>query len=287
MSDKPRVQQALAQELADLLLIIKSPSSSTSSSTRPALLFLEGFFDAMVREWPGLDKWRVDKFYLLFRRFVNAAFRLLARQGWEEGGLSQFTESLTKQGGPLCPNDVKVPDGITYHLADIYLEELERATSTIDGEEDGTPAKDVPLLALLQPFISTMATCHSGLVYDRIANEVMDPLLKDSLALQGSERTKKRKAISQKASSKRKKADKVVSEEESSDEDEESSCQFSHLLRHTGIAGAGAGAELRRKIYEAIFQTASRSDSLDARRRRLYKMCKDEEDRLEDEEAMS
>jgi hypothetical protein len=44
---------------------------------------------------------------------------------------------------------------------------------------------------------------------------------------------------------------------------------------------------LRRKIYEAIFQTASRSDSLDARRRRLYKMCKDEEDRLEDEEAMS
>jgi ribosomal RNA-processing protein 1 len=58
MSDKPRVQQALAQELADLLLVIKAPSSSTTSSIKPSLLFLEGFFDAMVREWPGLDKWR-------------------------------------------------------------------------------------------------------------------------------------------------------------------------------------------------------------------------------------
>lgn len=58
MSDKPRVQQALAQELADLLLLIKAPSSSTTGLTRPALLFLQGFYDAMVREWPGLDKWR-------------------------------------------------------------------------------------------------------------------------------------------------------------------------------------------------------------------------------------
>lgn len=58
MSDKPRVQQALAQELADLLLTIKTSSSSKSSSIKPALAFLEGFFDAMVREWPGLDKWR-------------------------------------------------------------------------------------------------------------------------------------------------------------------------------------------------------------------------------------
>lgn len=279
MSDKPRVQQALAQELADLLLIIKSPSSSTTSSTRPALLFLEGFFDAMVREWPGLDKWRVDKFYLLFRRFVNAAFRLLARQGWEEQGLSQFTESLTKQGGPLCPNDVKVPHGITYHLADIYLEELEKAAGTIDEVEDGTRPSVVPLLALLQPFITSMATCHSSLVYDRIANEVVDPLLKDCLALEESERTKKRKTTSQKANSKRRKVDVMEVEVESSDGAEENPCQYAYVLRQTGLAGA----DLRRLIFEAIFQTASRNNSLDARRRRMYKMCKDEEDRLEDE----
>lgn len=67
MSDKPLVQQALAQELADILLKIRidaapSPSSSssaaTSSSTLAPLDFLEGFFDAMVREWTGIDKWR-------------------------------------------------------------------------------------------------------------------------------------------------------------------------------------------------------------------------------------
>lgn len=221
----------------------------------------------------------------MFRRFVNAAFRLLARQGWEEEGVTQFTESLTKSGGPLCPNDVKVPDGITYHLADVYLEELERAASTVDEEEDGAPSESLPLLVLLQPFITTMAACHSPLVYDRITNEVIGPIMKDCLAFQEQEEEKtrsekKRKATSQKAGSKRRKADQHLSEEETSDEDEVSSCQFANVLQQSGKSGA----ELRRDIFEAIFQIASRSDSLDARRRRLYKMCKDEEDRLEDEE---
>lgn len=64
MSDKPLVQQALAQELADLVLLVPraEPSASTATPPRPAcaaaLEFLEGFWDSMIREWPGLDKWR-------------------------------------------------------------------------------------------------------------------------------------------------------------------------------------------------------------------------------------
>lgn len=50
MSDKPLVQQALASELAELLLII--------TDTQASLSFLEGFWEATVREWSGLDRLR-------------------------------------------------------------------------------------------------------------------------------------------------------------------------------------------------------------------------------------
>jgi len=50
MSDKPLVQQALATELADIILAITSPSSS--------LAFLRGFWEATVREWTGIDRLR-------------------------------------------------------------------------------------------------------------------------------------------------------------------------------------------------------------------------------------
>jgi ribosomal RNA-processing protein 1 len=50
MSDKPLVQQALASELADILLKISDPSSS--------LLFLKGFWHTVVREWHGIDRLR-------------------------------------------------------------------------------------------------------------------------------------------------------------------------------------------------------------------------------------
>ena len=57
MSDKPRVQQALAAELAGLLLQIKSQQS--------ALGFLRGFWACMVREWGGIDRLRCACFPLL------------------------------------------------------------------------------------------------------------------------------------------------------------------------------------------------------------------------------
>lgn len=72
MSDKPLVQQALAQELSDLLLSIPGSSKvpaavegvrsgdadEMSARAKGGLALLEGFWTAMAREWSGLDKWR-------------------------------------------------------------------------------------------------------------------------------------------------------------------------------------------------------------------------------------
>lgn len=50
MSDKPLVQQALAGELAELILTITDVPSS--------LNFLRGFWTMTVREWSGIDRLR-------------------------------------------------------------------------------------------------------------------------------------------------------------------------------------------------------------------------------------
>lgn len=47
MSDKPLVQQELSANLAELLLDIPTPDASFD--------FLRGFWEAIVREWSGLD----------------------------------------------------------------------------------------------------------------------------------------------------------------------------------------------------------------------------------------
>jgi len=50
MSDKPLVQQALASELAELILAV--------TSTAASLAFLRGFWTTIVREWNGIDRLR-------------------------------------------------------------------------------------------------------------------------------------------------------------------------------------------------------------------------------------
>lgn len=57
MSDKPLVQQALASELADLLLLITSTPSS--------LAFLKGFWETIVREWNGIDRLRFVPYHIM------------------------------------------------------------------------------------------------------------------------------------------------------------------------------------------------------------------------------
>lgn len=50
MSDKALVQQALASELANILLSIDSNSAARE--------FLGGFWRTIVREWEGIDRLR-------------------------------------------------------------------------------------------------------------------------------------------------------------------------------------------------------------------------------------
>ncbi|KAG9041229.1 hypothetical protein FS837_012531 [Tulasnella sp. UAMH 9824] len=184
-SDKPLVQQALATELAELLL--KIPSAPAS------LHFLKGFWDMIVREWTKIDVHRIDKFYMLIRRFVNAAFRLQLRENWEDDCCEAYEYILTRPNGPLDPDDPKHITSLAYHLADIYLEELEKALKASE-----VPSRDpyafanmilmssphifpqstcpVPILDVIQPFLDFAARTPVKASVPRLQDAVFQPL---------------------------------------------------------------------------------------------------------------
>ena len=60
MSDKPLVQEELAESIGSMTVCFGMNSSS-------AFLFISCFVRTMGREWVGIDRWRMDKFMMLIR----------------------------------------------------------------------------------------------------------------------------------------------------------------------------------------------------------------------------
>merc|ERR1711865_119894 len=122
MSDKRPVQRELAQTLTALI-------GATHPNTQ--MRFVEAFFTTMVREWTGIDRLRLDKFYLLIETFLRGAFDVLVESGWEEDVLDEFVSLMAK--GPLAPEG-RAAKGLTTFLLDKWLPELRKASAEVPME---------------------------------------------------------------------------------------------------------------------------------------------------------
>lgn len=284
MSDKPMVQQQLAQELADLVLAVagvatesneqaamatmdsgnRERNSKAESSKQlkalklddtgralTALDFYEGFWATIMAEWHGVDKFRIDKYYMLMRRFVHAGFQLLLVHQWDDILVRRFVAIMRGTGGPLSSNNVRVPDSITYHVCDIYLNELEKAVS-LDGETR------IPILALLMPFMELAATSHSKQMYNRVMESVLTPFLTlcEQRMQPQDERRKRRKVDEDEEETYTHIFARMRDDEDEDDEDEDDE----------GVA------RIRRHALRRIFAAASGSDTYAPSRRKLYEL---------------
>ncbi|KII93163.1 hypothetical protein PLICRDRAFT_87582 [Plicaturopsis crispa FD-325 SS-3] len=244
MSDKPLVQQALASELAEIVLSI--------STTSLSLAFLRGFWETTVREWNGIDRLRMDKYYMLVRRFVNAAFRLLLLNDWDSAVCDEYNAILTGAGGPLCPDDIRVPAGLPYHLADIYLEELDK----IMANPTSPSSQPAPLATILAPFLTLAARTPTSTTYKHIQSALFDSLfdaLKPPPSEDSESRSRKRPRLS--------------------------TPTYPNLLPNACFtlpspAGAMARSPLRKALLRKVFEVASQEDTRDANRRRMYGIWK-------------
>lgn len=102
MSDKPLVQQQLANDLADLCLVYRPNPLPTDLeiaqlvTTRGGLTFWKGFWLAIRREWHGVDRHRIDKYLMLIRRYVERGLRLLQRVKWHPSAVAEWADTLTQ-----------------------------------------------------------------------------------------------------------------------------------------------------------------------------------------------
>jgi ribosomal RNA-processing protein 1 len=134
MCDRPKPQANLAAELAQL------PSLLPPATVIP---FLRAFWQTMAREWTNVDVLRMEKFLLLVRRYIGATFGLCEKDGWSAATVQSHLELLEEL--PLNVEDIRLPNGMRYHVIDIYVDELERV-GVLDENREG-----VDLEVLLGP----------------------------------------------------------------------------------------------------------------------------------------
>ncbi|CAK4653766.1 hypothetical protein LEN26_015938 [Aphanomyces euteiches] len=154
MSDKPKIQNELAENLSQLVHAF--PSAELK------MRFLHSFFKTIHREWHGIDGLRLDKFYSLIRKMLYQSFQFL-QTSWDQAEV--FSTHLS---GEILS---KLPNGLRLHLCDVYLPELHKSIGeTIPGEN---------LVMLLEPFFTLISSETDKIVTKRVNDMVFQPMLKD------------------------------------------------------------------------------------------------------------
>lgn len=150
-------------------------------------------------------------------------------------------------------SDIRVPSSLSYHIADIYIIELEKAL----GSSPNTPP--APLATLLDPFISLAARTHTAVTYKRIQSVLFEPLLNalDPGSSQSDEPPKAKRVRLSK--------DDVA---------------YPNLLANACFdnpeqESSEDGPILKKKLLRRIFEVASEPETRDSNRRKLYALWKE------------
>jgi ribosomal RNA-processing protein 1 len=106
----------------------------------------------------------MDKYLYLVRQYLYVSFRYLANAGWKDTEMVDDFMSILSDT-PLNASDAKIPNGMRYHLLDIYLDELEK----VDEEYEA----DIPAERLLAPYVMLQKECPTKIVRQR-AKEILD-----------------------------------------------------------------------------------------------------------------
>ncbi|MCJ1439201.1 hypothetical protein MMC27_008592 [Xylographa pallens] len=159
-SDRPIPQQRLALALSHLLLPL---------STTLFIPFLTAFWTTIAREWTSIDALRMDKFMRLVRYYVNAAFTYLSNHSWDVDLVEAYLDLV--EAIPLSPGNLKVGDGLRYHVLDVWVEELSR----VDGKREG----QCPVEEIVRPVRNLEKDGRTKKVRERARECLADNRLKD------------------------------------------------------------------------------------------------------------
>ncbi|KAG5673854.1 hypothetical protein PVAND_003865 [Polypedilum vanderplanki] len=157
MSDKPLVQEELAEELGSLIHCFPN--------IKIGIQFFQNFLETMCLEWFGIDQWRIDKFMMLVRRVTRQMLFALKNSDWDDEALKQFGIALNKTVFQMN----KCPKGLIFHICDLYIEEIAKVSQG-DLSEDRTHF-------LIEPFLMYYAKQNDVLVLRHVEQNIVNQLL--------------------------------------------------------------------------------------------------------------
>ncbi|XP_020184363.1 uncharacterized protein [Aegilops tauschii subsp. strangulata] len=114
-ADKPLYQADLASRLAAAVSAAATPAAAAD--------FLAAYLATIRREWSAIDVHRLDKFYLLNRRFLHHAFLFLGARSFAPDVTAQIV-SVISEKAVLPEADNATGRGLGYHVADVFLDEI-------------------------------------------------------------------------------------------------------------------------------------------------------------------
>ncbi|PBC31335.1 ribosomal RNA processing protein 1 homolog [Apis cerana] len=133
MSDKPLIQEELAESLSKIVHCFKTKDV--------ILLYILCTLKTLGIEWFGIDQYRLDKFCMLVRRIIRQTFQKCKENLWNIEWIKGFSEILEK-----LLVDPQICQGFNMHITEIFLEELSKISN-------GNIPEDV-VTELIKPFIS-------------------------------------------------------------------------------------------------------------------------------------
>lgn len=151
-------------------LINKLAGILESLDSKTSLAFFEVFLTTMRREWGGIDRLRLDKFYRLLRQFLVRVFALLQKSKWDEEMIGKYMDALVERS--LLAKDQYPALGVNLHFVDIFLAELRKFQPLSAGT----------LRLMLQPCYATLAGAPDKSLLKRVREIVFMPLLEEARA---------------------------------------------------------------------------------------------------------
>ncbi|KAM5275554.1 ribosomal RNA processing protein 1 homolog A [Hipposideros larvatus] len=161
MQDKPLLQEELGRTIAQLIHAFQT--------TEAQHLFLQTFWQTMNREWTGIDRLRLDKFYLLMRMVLHESLKALKTQGWEERHMEQLLALLTTE---ILHPDSQAPNGVKSHFIEIFLEELAKV-----GADELTADQN---FRFIEPFCRIAAQTKDSVVLHNITRGIFETIVEQA-----------------------------------------------------------------------------------------------------------
>ncbi|XP_077583830.1 ribosomal RNA processing protein 1 homolog B [Stigmatopora nigra] len=136
MQDKPLLQEELSNTISKLI--------NSFHNIDGQMLYFESSLKTFKREWSGIDRLRMDKFFQLVRFMFRHSFELLKSKNWESSVVARFLDVFATE---ILISGNNAPTGLQLHILDLYLTEL-----GVVGSKELTADQN---LQFIEPFFKT------------------------------------------------------------------------------------------------------------------------------------